>query len=136
MRDGGIRGVVVHPSGGEFDKIDIHGNEITAGVGAKLKEIAYAARGADLGGLEWMEGIPGAVGGALRMNAGAMGSQTFENVVQGSLSRSPTGTRTTRNATNLKFITGIFLCSKITSPSPPYFAERPIIAEKIEARAA
>jgi UDP-N-acetylmuramate--L-alanine ligase/UDP-N-acetylenolpyruvoylglucosamine reductase len=81
VRDGGIRGVVVHPSGGDFDKIDIHDNEITAGVGAKLKEIAYAARGADLGGLEWMEGIPGAVGGALRMNAGAMGSQTFENLV-------------------------------------------------------
>jgi len=82
VRDGGIRGVVVHPSGGDFDKIDIYRNEITAGVGAKLKEIAYAARGADLGGLEWMEGIPGAVGGALRMNAGAMGAQTFENVVR------------------------------------------------------
>ena len=82
VRDGGIHGVVVHPSGGDFDKIDIHGNEITAGVGAKLKEIAYAARAADLGGLEWMEGIPGAVGGALRMNAGAMGAQTFEKVVR------------------------------------------------------
>src|SRR5262249_54439150 len=76
VRDGGIRGVVVHPSGGDFDKIEINGNEITAGVGAKLKEIAYAARGVDLGGLEWMEGIPAAVGGALRMNAGAMGGQT------------------------------------------------------------
>src|SRR6266700_1793905 len=82
VRDGGIRGVVVHPSGGDFDKIDIHGNEITAGVGAKLKEIAYAGRAADLGGLEWMEGIPGAVGGALRMNAGAMGAQTFESVTR------------------------------------------------------
>src|SRR4029077_9012795 len=82
VRDGGIRGVVIHPAGGDFDKIDIRGHEITAGVGAKLKEIAYAARGADLGGLEWMEGIPGAVGGALRMNAGAMGAQTFEKVVR------------------------------------------------------
>src|SRR5437016_5187476 len=51
-------------------------------IAEKLKEIAYAARSADLGGLEWMEGIPGAVGGALRMNAGAMGAQTFENVVR------------------------------------------------------
>src|SRR6184192_533684 len=82
VRDGGIHGVVVHPSGGDFDKIDIYRNEITAGVGAKLKDIAYAARGANLGGLEWMEGIPGAVGGALRMNAGAMGAQTFEKVVR------------------------------------------------------
>ena len=81
VRDGGIRGLVVHPSGGDFDKIDIHGNEITAGVGAKLKEIAYAARGVNLAGLEWMEGIPGEVGGGLRMNAGAMGAQTFEHVV-------------------------------------------------------
>jgi UDP-N-acetylenolpyruvoylglucosamine reductase len=80
VRDGGIRGVVVHPSGGDFDKIDIDGNEITAGVGAKLKEIAYAARGANLGGIEWMEGVPAAVGGALRMNAGAMGGQTFDHV--------------------------------------------------------
>ena len=82
VRDGGIRGVVVHPCGGDFDKIDINGAEITAGVGAKLKEIAYAGKSAGIGGLEWMEGIPGAVGGGLRMNAGAMGAQTFENVVR------------------------------------------------------
>lgn len=82
VRDGGIRGVVVHPCGGDFDKIEVSGNEISAGVGAKLKQIAYAGKAAGLGGLEWMEGIPGAVGGALRMNAGAMGAQTFENVVR------------------------------------------------------
>ncbi len=81
VRDGGIRGVVVHPSGGEFEKISVQGDRITAGVGAKLKQIAYAAKAAALGGLEWMEGIPGEVGGGLRMNAGAMGAQTFENVV-------------------------------------------------------
>ena len=82
VRDGGILGVVVHPCGGDFDKIEVDGNEITAGVGTKLKEVAYAGKAAGIGGLEWMEGIPGAVGGGLRMNAGAMGSQTFENVVR------------------------------------------------------
>src|SRR5205814_8427036 len=82
VRDGGIRGVVVHPCGGDFEKIEVSGNEITAGVGAKLKQIAYAGKAAGLGGLEWMEGIPGEVGGALRMNAGAMGAQTFEKVVR------------------------------------------------------
>jgi UDP-N-acetylenolpyruvoylglucosamine reductase len=82
VRDGGIRGLVVHPAGGDFDKVEVSGHEITAGVGAKLKQVAYAGKAAGLGGLEWMEGIPGAVGGALRMNAGAMGSQTFENVIQ------------------------------------------------------
>src|SRR5260370_34639374 len=81
-RDGGILGVVVHPCGRDFDKIEVDGNEITAGVGAKLKEVAYAGKAGGIGGREWMEGIPGAVGGGLRMNAGAMGSQTFENVVR------------------------------------------------------
>ena len=82
VRDGGVRGVVVHPCGGDFDKVEVNGPEITAGVGAKLKEVAYAGKAAGIGGMEWMEGIPGAVGGGLRMNAGAMGAQTFENVVR------------------------------------------------------
>ena len=82
VREGGIPGVVVHPSGGEFDRVEASGVEITAGVGAKLKEIAYAGKAAGIGGFEWMEGIPGEVGGALRMNAGAMGGQTFDKVVR------------------------------------------------------
>jgi UDP-N-acetylenolpyruvoylglucosamine reductase len=82
VRDGGIRGVVVHPCGGDFDKIEVNGCEITVGAGVKVREVAYAARAANLGGLEWMEGIPGVVGGALRMNAGAMGAQTFESVTR------------------------------------------------------
>src|SRR5947199_1171483 len=41
--DGGIRGAVVHPRGGDFDKIEINGVEITAGAGTKLKEVAYAS---------------------------------------------------------------------------------------------
>ena len=81
VRDGGVRGVVIHPSGGEFDRIEVNGVEIAAGAGAKFREVAYAARGAGIGGLEWMEGIPGDVGGGLRMNAGAMGAQTFEHIV-------------------------------------------------------
>jgi UDP-N-acetylmuramate--alanine ligase len=82
VRDGGIRGVVVHPSGGDFDKVEVSGLEVTAGVGAKLKQIAYAGKTAGIGGFEWMEGIPGSVGGGLRMNAGAMGVQTFDQVVR------------------------------------------------------
>ncbi len=82
VREGGIRGVVVHPIGGEFDRIEFTGIEVTAGVGAKLKEVAYAGKAAGVGGFEWMEGIPGEVGGALRMNAGAMGAQTFDQVVR------------------------------------------------------
>src|SRR5205085_4117494 len=73
---------VSHRSGGFFFFKQKTAYEITAGVGAKLKEIAYAARGANLGGLEWMEGVPAQLGGALRMNAGAMGGQTFDHVTQ------------------------------------------------------
>jgi len=52
------------------------GREITAGVGAKLKQVAYAGRDPGSGGLEWMEEFLGEVGGAITMNAGAMGGQT------------------------------------------------------------
>ncbi len=81
VRDGGIRGVVVHLARGEFKKIEVREGKIDAGVGVKQKELAYAARDAQIGGFEWFEGIPGNVGGALRMNAGAMGGETFRQVV-------------------------------------------------------
>jgi UDP-N-acetylmuramate--L-alanine ligase/UDP-N-acetylenolpyruvoylglucosamine reductase len=82
VRDGGIPGVVAHLSRGEFARHEVNGNEITAGVGLKLKQLTAIAQKAGLGGFEWMEGIPGNLGGGLRMNAGAMGSQTFEQVVR------------------------------------------------------
>lgn len=81
VRDGGIRGAVIHPSKGEFDEVSVQGDYVTAGAGARFKKIASAARNAGLGGFEWMEGIPGNLGGCLRMNAGAMGTQTFDQVV-------------------------------------------------------
>ncbi len=46
-----------------------------------MKKLASVAQAAGIGGFEWMEGIPGNVGGALRMNAGAMGIETFDQVV-------------------------------------------------------
>jgi len=81
VRDGGVRGAVVHLERGEFHRLEIDGMRITAGAGVKLKELALAAKTAGIGGFEWMEGIPGNVGGALRMNAGAMGSETFGQVL-------------------------------------------------------
>jgi len=81
VREGGIRGVVVHLARGEFKKLEVRDGKIHAGVGVKQKELAYAARDAQIGGFEWFEGIPGDVGGALRMNAGAMGGETFRQVV-------------------------------------------------------
>lgn len=81
VRDGGITGVVVNPVRGEFSEIHPEGNTIRAGAGVKFKALAAAAQSAGLGDFEWMEGIPGAVGGSLRMNAGAMGWETFDQVV-------------------------------------------------------
>jgi UDP-N-acetylenolpyruvoylglucosamine reductase len=60
----------------------VNGCDITAGVGVKFKQIATLALNAEIAGFEWMEGIPGNLGGGLRMNAGAMGIQTFDQVVK------------------------------------------------------
>lgn len=81
VREAGIRGVVVHLARGEFRTVETDGFTIIAGAGAKFKEVAMAAKAAAIGGLEWMEGIPGSVGGGLRMNAGAMGSETMRHII-------------------------------------------------------
>jgi UDP-N-acetylmuramate--L-alanine ligase/UDP-N-acetylenolpyruvoylglucosamine reductase len=81
VRDGGVHGVVVYLGRGEFRRIEVRDGQITAGAGVRQKELALAARDAGIGGFEWFEGIPGNVGGALRMNAGAMGGETFRQVV-------------------------------------------------------
>ncbi len=81
VRDGGIPGVVANPVKGEFAEIHADGNTIQVGAGVKFKALAASAQSAGLGGFEWMEGIPGNVGGSLRMNAGAMNAETFDQVV-------------------------------------------------------
>ena len=80
VRDGGFRGVVICLAHPEFSKIEIDGERLRCGAGARLKNVAVEARRNALSGLEFLEGIPGSVGGALRMNAGAMGSATFDAV--------------------------------------------------------
>jgi UDP-N-acetylenolpyruvoylglucosamine reductase len=83
VRDGGIRGAVIRPTGGAFSEVSLGTRgEITAGAGVRLKKLASFAGASGIGGFEWMEGIPGNVGGALRMNAGAMGIETFDQVVR------------------------------------------------------
>ncbi|MDB4299991.1 UDP-N-acetylmuramate--L-alanine ligase [bacterium] len=81
VRDGGIRGAVIHPKGGIFSEVTAEGNTITAGAGARFKKLSSVAREHGIGGFEWMEGIPGNVGGGLRMNAGAMRVETFDQVI-------------------------------------------------------
>ena len=80
IRDGGILGLCVHLGRPHFSRIEVEGEYVTVGAGARLKQIVADARKHDLGGFEFMEGIPGNLGGALRMNAGAMQGWTFEVV--------------------------------------------------------
>jgi UDP-N-acetylenolpyruvoylglucosamine reductase len=80
VRDGGIGGVCVHFGQPGMSRIEVVGGKIRAGAGARLKQIVAVAKANGIMGLEFMEGIPGALGGAMRMNAGAMESWTFETV--------------------------------------------------------
>lgn len=82
VRDGGFRGVVVSLASAGFSRIESEGVFLRVGAGARLKQVAVEARRRGLAGLEFLEGIPGSMGGALRMNAGAMGRWTFDAVEQ------------------------------------------------------
>jgi UDP-N-acetylenolpyruvoylglucosamine reductase len=80
VRDGGFRGVVLSLAHAHFGRIEVDGERLRCGAGARLKNVAVEAKRNGLSGLEFLEGIPGSVGGALRMNAGAMGGATFDAV--------------------------------------------------------
>ncbi|MCL4679107.1 MAG: UDP-N-acetylmuramate dehydrogenase [Alphaproteobacteria bacterium] len=80
VRDGGIRGCVIR-LGKPFAEIEIRGTRIVAGAGALNGTVAAAAAKAGIGGLEFLSGIPGTVGGALRMNAGAYGREVKDALV-------------------------------------------------------
>jgi len=64
-----------------FAQVKISGDQLRCGAGARLKAVAMEAKRCGIAGLEFLEGIPGSVGGALRMNAGAMGGAMFDTVV-------------------------------------------------------
>jgi len=74
IRDGGVPGVVVR-LGKAFSGITVDGDRVTCGAGAMDVTVSRAARDAGLSGLEFLIGIPGTIGGALRMNAGAYGTE-------------------------------------------------------------
>lgn len=80
VRDGGIPGVVVR-FGGPLARVAVEGDLIVAGPGALDQRVAQEAQRAGLGALEFLIGIPGTVGGAVRMNAGAFGGETRDRLV-------------------------------------------------------
>lgn len=82
IRDGGVEGVVIR-LGGEFAKITVQGEFITAGAAALCGNVALHSRNAALEGMEFLTGIPGSIGGAIAMNGGCYGadmSQIIETV--------------------------------------------------------
>ncbi|WP_152045933.1 UDP-N-acetylmuramate dehydrogenase [Aureimonas psammosilenae] len=81
VRDGGLGGVVIRLSARGFGQMERVGDTaIRAGASASDKRLAAIALDAGLGGFHFFHGIPGSVGGALRMNAGANGVETGERV--------------------------------------------------------
>ncbi len=79
VSDDGIEGAVISVS--KLDKIEATGDRIVCGAGASLAAVCVAARDAALTGLEFAYGIPGSIGGALYMNAGAYGGEMSQVVV-------------------------------------------------------
>ncbi len=75
VRDGGIRGVVLKFNG-PMSEMHLEGNHIIVGAGAHLKDVSEFAAAHGLTGLEYACGIPGSIGGAIFMNAGAYGGET------------------------------------------------------------
>jgi UDP-N-acetylmuramate dehydrogenase len=84
VRDGGIPGVVIRLSPRGFGETNAAEDIVSAGTAALDKRVAETAAAAHLGGLEFFFGIPGSIGGALRMNAGANGSETRDVLIEAS----------------------------------------------------
>jgi UDP-N-acetylmuramate dehydrogenase len=81
VRDGGMPGVVIRLSPRALGETGVDGDVVSAGAAALDKRVAETAAAANLAGLEFFFGIPGTIGGALRMNAGANGSETKDVLI-------------------------------------------------------
>src|SRR3569832_817265 len=84
VRDGGMPGVVIRFPPRGFGEAVAQGDVVTAGAAALDKRVAEVAAAANLAGLEFFFGIPGTIGGALRMNAGANGAETKDVLIEAS----------------------------------------------------
>jgi UDP-N-acetylmuramate dehydrogenase len=82
VRDGGLPGVVIRLPPRGFGEARAQGDVVTAGAAALDKRVAEVTAAANLAGLEFYFGIPGTIGGALRMNAGANGAETKDVLIE------------------------------------------------------
>jgi UDP-N-acetylmuramate dehydrogenase len=99
VRDGGIKGVVIRLGRG-FVEVETKDDLVTAGSGALDFNVALTARDAGIAGLEFLSGIPGTIGGGLRMNAGAYGSE-FKDVLESATALDAQGNRHELSLANL-----------------------------------
>ena len=103
VRDGGMPGVVIRLSPRGFGETSVNGDIVSAGTSALDKRVAETAAAANLSGLEFYFGIPGSIGGALRMNAGANGGETRDVLVEATgIGRD--GTRHRFSNADMKFV--------------------------------
>jgi UDP-N-acetylmuramate dehydrogenase len=82
VRDGGVPGAVIRLSPRGFGEARAEGDVVHAGTAALDKRVAETAAAANIGGLEFYFGIPGTIGGALRMNAGANNGETKDVLIE------------------------------------------------------
>ena len=135
VRDGGVPGMVIRLSPRAFGEAKADGDIVSAGAAVLDKRVAEVAAAANLGGLEFYFGIPGTIGGALRMNAGANGAETRDVLVEATgIDRA--GNRLTFSNADMKFayrISGVDPDVIFTSAR---FRGRPAAPEAIRARMA
>jgi UDP-N-acetylmuramate dehydrogenase len=101
VRDGGIKGAVIRLPA-SFGKIAIEENRVRAGAAALDAAVARAAADAGLGGLEFLRGIPGTIGGAMRMNAGCYGREIKDVFVE-AVAIDESGTRIVLDRDDISF---------------------------------
>lgn len=102
VRDGGIPGVVVRLSSA-FGKVETNGTRVRAGAAALDANVARAAADAGIAGLEFLRGVPGTIGGALKMNAGCYGREIKDVFVEATaLDRR--GNRITLTPSDMNFV--------------------------------
>lgn len=101
VRDGGVEGVVIHLGHG-FADIATNGTRLAVGAGAVDLKVALAAAQAGIAGLEFLSGIPGTIGGGLRMNAGAFGGE-MKDVTESALALDAVGNRHNLSVRDLGF---------------------------------
>jgi UDP-N-acetylmuramate dehydrogenase len=81
VRDGGIEGVVIRLGRG-FSELEVEGVQVRTGTAVPDVKVARAAQEAGIAGLSFLRGIPGGIGGALRMNGGAYGRETKDALIE------------------------------------------------------